>query len=405
MNNIKKGFIKFPKQFWILMIGSIIFTTGSSLVWPFLNIYIQGKLNIPLRYSTLLISLRAISGIIASFFFAGTFADKFGRRLLMLISLCGGFFYYLGLKNASTFWHFAVLMTFWGMLDIFYPVGLNAMIADIISQENRLEAYSILRVVYNTGYAIGPILGGFMAARSYDRIFVVAAIGYAFSFVFMLFTTKETLTESNRMAGTFNNRDFGISVVFRDKFFILSVVLNGMIYITSAGVFNLLSLYARQNFGIAENMTSFVFTVNALMCVTLQLVVIRFTKGNNPLKLMSLSGLLYMLGVSSIALVDKVWWYCICMAVMTIGELIMSPTMSDLTAELAPVDARGRYMSVLSLARPFGQGIGPAILGYVNDMISPRMMWIIGSMFAGISCCAFFIMNKKVDYQDRLRRK
>ena len=73
----------------------------------------------------------------------------------------------------------------------------------------------------------------------------------------------------------------------------------------------------------------------------------------------------------------------------------MSPTMSDIAAKLAPANARGRYMSVLSLARPFGQGIGPAVLGFVNDMISPRMMWVVGSMFAAAACVAFWIMNKR----------
>ncbi len=393
---MKNSITKYPRQFWLTMVGSLIFTMGASLVWPFLSIYIQDKLAIPLRYSTLLISLRAISGIFASFFFAGTFADRFGRRFLILASLCGGFIYYLGLKQADQLWHFAVLMIFWGMLDIFYPVGINAMIADIIPQENRLEAYSILRIVYNTGYGVGPILGGIMAARSYDRIFIVAAIGYAVSFIFMFFFTTETLTEENRMSsGKGLNPISGISVVVKDKLYMTSVFLNGMIYITSAGVFNLLSLYAGQNFGIPENQISYVFTVNALMCVTLQLPVIRMIRGQKPLLLMSLSGLLYSVSVCSIALVDKVWWYCICMAVMTMGELIMSPTMSDIAAKLAPADARGRYMSVLSLARPFGQGIGPAFLGFVNDMISPRMMWVCGSMFAAVASAAFWYMSRR----------
>lgn len=386
---------QYPREFWFLMIGSIVFTTGASLVWPFLSIYIQEKLDIPLRYSTLMISLRAFSGVLASFFFAGSFADRFGRRLLILVSLCGGFVYYLGLKFADELWEFALLMVFWGMLDIFYPVGINAMIADIIPSENRLEAYSILRIVYNTGYGVGPILGGIMAARSYDTIFLAAATGYALSFLFMLFFTKETLTGEIRSKAAGRKEDYSISIVLKDRIYILSVFLNGMIYITSAGVFNLLSVYAVRNLGIPESSISIVFTVNAMMCVTLQLAVIRLINGMRPMRLMCVSGLLYMAGVSSIALVDQVWWYCICMAVMTLGELIMSPTMSDLAAKMAPENARGRYMSVLSLARPFGQGIGPALLGYVNDMIAPRMMWVSGAMFAGISALVFWVMDRR----------
>ncbi len=386
---------QYPREFWFLMFGSIVFTMGASLVWPFLSIYIQEKLDIPLRYSTLLISLRAFSGVLASFFFAGSFADRFGRRLLILVSLCGGFVYYLGLKFADELWEFALLMVFWGMLDIFYPVGINAMIADIIPSENRLEAYSILRIVYNTGYGVGPILGGIMAARSYDTIFLAAAAGYALSFLFMLFFTKETLTGEIRSKAAGRKEDYSISIVLKDRIYILSVFLNGMIYITSAGVFNLLSVYAVRNLGIPESSISIVFTVNALMCVTLQLAVIRLINGMRPMRLMCVSGLLYMAGVSSIALIDQVWWFCICMAVMTLGELIMSPTMSDLAAKMAPENARGRYMSVLSLARPFGQGIGPALLGYVNDMIAPRMMWVSGALFAGISALVFCVMDRR----------
>ena len=394
---MKNKITKYPREFWILMAGSIIFTTGASLVWPFLSIYIQEKLDIPLRYSTLLISLRAASGVLASFFFAGSFADRFGRRMLILLSLCGGFVYYIGLKFADALWEFALLMVFWGMLDIFYPVGINAMIADIIPKENRLEAYSILRVVYNTGYGIGPIIGGTMAARSYSSIFIAAASGYAVSFIFMLMFTRETLNAENRNGVPAGKEDYSIKIVIKDRIYTLSVFLNGLIYITSAGVFNLLSLYAVQNFGIPENHVSFVFTVNALMCVTLQLLVIRLISGKKPMRLMYISGLLYMAGVCSIAFVDKVWWYCICMAVMTTGELIMSPTMSDLAAKMAPANARGRYMRVLSLARPFGQGFGPAVLGFVNDTLSPRMMWVFGSSFAGIASVVFFILHRKLE--------
>ena len=118
--------------------------------------------------------------------------------------------------------------------------------------------------------------------------------------------------------------------------------------------------------------------------------------------LMSIAGFLYMLGVCSIALFDNVPWYCLCMAVMTCGELILSPTSSGLTAKLAPANARGRYMSVLSLAKPFGQGVGPALLSYVYDTISPRMMWCCGAVFAGISCIVYFIMDRKIGDSERL---
>ena len=95
--------------------------------------------------------------------------------------------------SASSIWQFAILMGIWGALDLFYPVGSNAMIADLVPQEDRLEAYSLLRMMYNAGFAVGPIVGGILAARSYALIFHAAAIGYAISFVISILTIKETL--------------------------------------------------------------------------------------------------------------------------------------------------------------------------------------------------------------------
>ena len=44
---------------------------------------------------------------------------------------------------------------------------------------------------------------------------------------------------------------------------------------------------------------------------------------------------------------------------MTIGELILVPTSSTYVANLAPIDKRGRYMSLYGLSWPVGAGIGP----------------------------------------------
>ena len=68
---LKQNFQRIPLQIWVIFAGSLIFSIGSSMAWPFLNIYLRERLNLPLRTTTLLISLRAVTGILASFV-AGT---------------------------------------------------------------------------------------------------------------------------------------------------------------------------------------------------------------------------------------------------------------------------------------------------------------------------------------------
>ncbi len=403
MEQLKRYLNKYPQQFWAIIIGSLIFTLGGSMFYAYQSIYLQERLNIPLRYAALLISLRALSGVLASFF-AGTVADRFGRRTLVLVSLGGGVLYYIGMKFATQVWEMAVLMLFWGIMDLCYPVGVNSMLADIIPGEDRLEAFSLLRITYNTGYAVGPIVGGILAGISYNILFDGAIFGFALSFVFMLFTLKETLDRDKvaaEKAGT--GEDGSVMTALKDKPFVVSVVLMGLNYVASSCMFYMLSYFASREYGIPEAAVSVVFVVNALMCVFLQLPVIRLVRSWNPLVLMMISGLMYAIGIAAVPLFGNVFCYCLCMAVMTVGELLMTPTMTNLTAKLAPPDARGRYMSILSLAQPFGTAVGNAMHGNVYDLISPAMMWIGAACGPVVSALGFSVMNKTLGNSERFR--
>ncbi len=392
----------YPMQYWALMLGTLIYVVGNSFVWPYLNIYIQEKLSIPLRYGTLIVSVRAVSSILFSLV-AGSFADKFGRRFLILSSLVMGVAYFLGMQFANKVWEFILLMILYGALDICCPVGVSSMIADIIPEEERLNAYSIHRVVNNVAYASGPVIGGLLASKSYSRIFYGAGILNGIAFLLLVKTLNETLpNEVRKKASADQNNAFDFSVVLKDTAYVGAVAWETVILIGAAAVFNLLSFYAVDQFGITEDRISFVYTTNALMCVFIQIPVINAAKRIKPFKLLTLSGLLYGIGICGFAAFPSVPWYCLCIAVMTLGELLATPTLSGLAAKLAPEDARGRYMSLLNLTTPVGQNVGLVLLGYCYDMMSPKIMWLTAGFFPLLASYFYKQMDKKYGNSKRL---
>lgn len=58
----------------------------------------------------------------------------------------------------------------------FHSVAL-AYISDIV-EENRIKAYSILKIAINSGWAISPAIGGFLSSISYPLAFFSSSINF-----------------------------------------------------------------------------------------------------------------------------------------------------------------------------------------------------------------------------------
>jgi len=165
---------KYPAQFWLLFFGMLVSTIGTSMVWPFLTIYIRQTLNVPLTTIAGLITLSSVCSLISSSF-VGQLSDRFGRKSIMVFSLLVNALTFYLFSQAATLTHFAILMAVRGLIIRLYRIAADALVADMLPPEERLEAYSFMRTANNTGIAIGPAIGGFLAVTSYDIAFYIAA--------------------------------------------------------------------------------------------------------------------------------------------------------------------------------------------------------------------------------------
>ncbi|NTV36729.1 MAG: MFS transporter, partial [Anaerolineaceae bacterium] len=192
VERLRKLINLYPGQFWMMFVGMLIMTIGSSMIWPFLMVYVSGKLNLPLTTVASLMTINAVMTLISSFI-SGPIIDKVGRKWAMVVSLLLSAVVYIFMSQADTLLGFAILMGLQGAINPLYRVGADAMMADLISPEKRVEAYSLLRMSNNVGVAIGPAIGGFIATSSYTFAFFCAAAGMAVYGFLTLFLAKETL--------------------------------------------------------------------------------------------------------------------------------------------------------------------------------------------------------------------
>jgi MFS family permease len=392
---LRNTIAEYPSQFWLMAVGLFISSAGASMIWPFLMIYVSEKLVLSLSTVSTLITINAIMGLFSSFV-AGAVSDKLGRKLVMIVSLAVNGLGYLFMSQAHSYLGFAIIMVLMGASNPLYQVGSDAMLADMIIPEKRTNAFAIIRMINNAGIAIGPAMGGFVAARSYTYAFLGAAIGMLTYSLLLVFRARETLEKaygSEKESWTENLGGYGR--VFRDRPYVVFALLVGIGLIAPSMLWTMLSVYTKKNFGLPENLFGWLPTTNALMCVFVQFPVTRVSRRFRPLPVIGVGMLIYAIGVGSAALMNNFWGFWATMVLMTFGELTLIPTVSKFIADLAPADMRGRYMSFYWFAWGIARGAAPLIGGFLNDNINPRSMWIGGLAIGLVSTIGLFILSSR----------
>ncbi len=384
----------YPKQFWLVAVGVLISSIGSSMIWPFQLIYASKVLNQPIATVATLISISSLTGMAVSFL-GGSIADRFGRKPVMFAAIFAHGLAYLLMSRATSYIGLLIPMTIMGAAMPFHAVGSDAMMADLIPQEERNRAYSVLRMVNNAGIAIGPGIGGFIVTRSYTLAFYGAAIGMlAYSLILLLFV-RETLEREEHMQSESlleNLRDYKLVLADRRYISFVATVTFGMI--APLMLWTLYAVYTKTYFGLPENLYSWLPITNALMCVFVQYFITLFTRRHEPVRMIALGMFVYAVGVGSVALMSNFWGFWASMVIMTLGELVLIPTGTTYAANRAPADLRGRYMTIYWFTWGLARAVAPIIGGFLNDAISPKAIWIGGLLIGMVSTLILLTMSR-----------
>ncbi len=393
ITRIRQSTAGYPRQFWLLFWGMLISRSGSSMVWPFLTIYLRQRLDIPLTTVALLLTLNSAVSIVSTSV-AGPVVDRFGRKGAMVLGLGASCLNLLLMSFASSLPLWAILMACDGLFSPLYAVGSQSMVADMIEPERRPGAYALLRMIANLGVAIGPSIGGFVTSTSYALAFYIAAATELIFALLVLLFVAETVPQ--RQPGAQAQTTGGYGPVLRDRPFLAFCAIYTLPAMAYSLMMILLPVYAKENFGVPESRYGFIMATNAAMVVLLQYLVTRITERYRHLPVLAVGSLFYALGVGSVALGFSFPTFLLSMVILTIGEMIMIPTSTALTANLAPADMRGRYMSIYGLTWSIGFGVGPVLGGYLNDNLAPVAIWYAGLALGLAATLGFILLARSV---------
>jgi MFS family permease len=386
MNRALQIYHEYPRDFWMMIAVNFVDRLGGSLLFPFFALYITRKFNVGMTEVGGLFAIFFISGFIGSFP-GGALTDRFGRKGIIIFSLIASSFSTLLMGFVNVF-QFFLLVAF--ISGIFTDVGgpaYEAVFMDMLPEEKRASGFGIRRVAFNLAIVIGPVLGGFIAARSYLALFVIDAIvsGIVALMVFLLIPETKPMAQEGREQESTVQTFKGYLQVLRDGKFIAFTLVCLLTWLVYMNMNTTLGVFLRDQHGLPESGYGWLISINAAMVVLLQFPITRRIEKNPPMLMMALGTLCIAVGLFLYGFVGTFLLFAVAIAILTVGEMVTVPIANAVVAKFSPEDMRGRYNFVYGNSWGISFAVGPYLAGLVMDNYDPNWLWyacgIVG-MFA-----------------------
>ena len=393
---IRNSFREYPEPFWILMAGTFIDRLGTNLIIPFLAIYVAQRFDAKITQIGLIYTVFA-AGSGAGNILAGALADRFGRRLTLILGLVCAATARGALGLANDFGWLYVAAGFAGFFGaIGWPAQL-AMTADLLGPQKRASGFGVQRVVINSTFALGPLAGGFIGPRiGYLPLFTLDVLTSYFVALIIFSKLPETRPrdKNERPDATFAQTLVGYGRVLQDKTFLSFILISILTVSAFMQMSTTLSVYLTKFQGMSEAFFGALVMLNALMVVFLQIPITHRVSKVPLLGVMIAGNVFYLIGFGSYGLSPSVPLFILAMVLITLGEMLVIPTSQALTALLAPLDMRARYVATERFNWIIAQALSPLAAGAIMDRFDPRWVWYGCSLICAISIVGFYGLHR-----------
>lgn len=344
-----------PRPVVALLVGVAVNRTGS-FVQLFLVLFLLDR-GVSPAHAGLGLTAYGI-GSVAGVLVGGAVTDAIGPRSTIVASmlssgvLVGSFGFVHGFVALLPICALAGLCT-----QVFRPAAA-ALLAELTPSTRLVMANAIYRFGLNVGSAVGPLLGVFLATRSYTAVFLTDAVTSVLFAVTALVLLPPGRPRHREIApGSY-------AVVARDRRYLLVIAAQFVTSFAEVQYQAVLPLEVRAR-GLSIAVFGALVSLNAVLVLALELPLTRYVQ-RAPLRLaIALGSGLIGWGMALFGLRIGLWILVAGTLVWTLGEMISAPSVFAYPALISPAQLRGRYYAALTASQTAGWALGPGVGAYV----------------------------------------
>ncbi|HUX49680.1 MAG TPA: MFS transporter [Spirochaetia bacterium] len=390
-----------PRSIHVLFFARMVNSMGA-FVFPFLTLYLTQKLHLSAATSgsfMLLIAAAHVPGTILG----GKLADSIGRKKILLIGqTAAGLFLLPGVFLGNS------MLVPWSILvaQFFAALGQpsnQAMAMDLTTKANRQAAFSLLFLGYNLGFAVGPMLAGFMFAHLTwmlflgDAVTTIVSVALVAALVPDTTPSKEHISESVAV-NSGERAEEGHTV--------RALLARPLLLAFAAIVAILTFVYAQNGFALPLQLNKLfgtqgpvfygsMMTLNAIIVIVLTAPAVALTRGNRPVTNIMIAALCYAIGFGMIFFIRTYAIFFISVAIWTLGEILISTNSNVYISNHTPISHRGRFNSIFPLITGGGRALSPAVVGWYIRFVGVQLVWPLMAALAALAGLALVVLRTR----------
>ncbi len=396
-------------QMWILAFSRFLSQTGTGLTLFYGSIFFVNQLGLSATAVGISIAISQFSGIFGRIF-GGSFSDspQLGKRKTLILSALISAIASLILATAQNLTTVILGHLFLGLgIGLYWP-ATEAIIADVVPNQQRSEAYAISRLADNLGLQLGIIIAGIIITQTegYRLLFLIDAVSFIlYAGVIYGFIQESYPLKKSDLSIHDSNLSQRWKAALSDRFLLTYVGVNILFTLYISQIHTTLPLYLSNIVkpSLSATTISGLFTWHIAVSVLFQLPVTRLLNRWNHIQALMISAGIWGIGFIFILLTGMtgshpLFYGIVGLGILAIATISYTPFASALISEIAPNSLLGTYQAIHAQCWAIGYLIGPPLGGWALDQ-SPQIMynfWMIlsGSVILGI--LVLLTLNKQL---------
>jgi MFS family permease len=373
------------KRMLPLMFAVFVNIAGFSLILPLLPFY--GPLFGAGAFEVALLFAAYSLGNVVGEIFWGRQSDRWGRRMVLVVTTTGAALTYVAFAYAPGLWLAVAIRVVNGFFGGTLSVA-QGFLADASPPEKRAKAMGLFGASFSLGFAFGPVIGGLLAGKGdaladFHAPILVAAGLSALTAIWSLLVLRDARAPLGK-AAPLPRYGEAVRYVTTHPLLLRLFVISFFGIAAFASMEAVYGLWSEANFGWTAQDLGFAFIAIGAGGLIVQLfflhpLVMRFGEGR------VITGGLAVLAASMLLqpILREPYVAVLLMGTLMMGHSLAFPTSGALTSRTAPVKRQGSVMGLLMASNAFGRIVAPPTFGLIYDLAHDAP-WYAGAVMIAL---------------------